>query len=169
MSVKHQGFGLVVVSVLSVLAAAATAQAPEAEPASEAPHVMLTPAEMEWAPIGSLPPGAMASVVEGDLAQEGFFAARLKLPANYRIPPHFHPAVERVTVLQGTFQLGMGDAFDEAALEAFEPGSYLSMPIGSRHFAATGDEEVIVQLASIGPWGITYVNPADDPRQAAAE
>lgn len=156
--------GLVLLSMAAiVLPSAMTATAAEGETA----HVELTPAELEWSPIAALPPGATVAVVEGDPAQEGFFAIRLKLPANYRIPPHHHPAPERVTVLSGTFLLGQGETFDEAALAAYEPGSYLSMPVGMRHFAASGDSEVVLQLASIGPWGITYVNPADDPRTQA--
>jgi quercetin dioxygenase-like cupin family protein len=129
------------------------------------PVVILRPEQLDWKPAGVLPPGASMAIVEGSPAEPGFFALRLKLPPGYRIPPHHHPAVERVTVLEGTFFLGHGEAWDDDALEAHETGSYLSMPVGMRHFAAAGDEEVVIQLASIGPWGITYVDPEDDPRK----
>jgi quercetin dioxygenase-like cupin family protein len=123
-------------------------------------------ADMQWgeAP-NSLPPGAKAMVLEGDPAKEGFFVLRAKLPAGYTIPPHFHPTVERVTVLEGTFQLGMGDKVDESKYQSFPAGSYLSMPTGMHHFAKA-KTDVVLQIATIGPWGITYLNPADDPRNA---
>ena len=34
----------------------------------------------------------------------------------------------------------------------------------TNHFAWT-KEETIVQVHGVGPWGFTYVNPADDPRK----
>ena len=109
-----------------------------------------------------LPPGCKYVVLEGDPAKEGYFAMRLKLPAGYKIPPHTHPNVERVTILSGTFNLGTGATFDSKSGEALRAGSYFAMPTGMQHFAWT-DDEVELQLATIGPWGITYVNPADDP------
>lgn len=133
--------------------------------ADKVPHVLQPPTAMKWtAGPPSLPPGTQVAMLEGDLAKEGFFAVRLKLPAGYRIPPHFHPVQERVTVIEGTFRLGMGDKVDEKGLRDYPAGSYLSMPAGMRHFAETTTGTVL-QLATIGPWGITYVNPADDPRR----
>jgi quercetin dioxygenase-like cupin family protein len=89
---------------------------------------------------------------------------RLKLPANYRIPAHWHPADEHVTVLSGTFHMGMGDKLDTAKGKALGVGSFALMPAKARHFAYT-NEETIIQLHGMGPWGINYVNPADDPRK----
>jgi quercetin dioxygenase-like cupin family protein len=137
---------------------------PAAAHAGDTPVVMLEPDRLEWSPSGVLPAGASMAVLEGDPAREGFFAVRLRFPPNYRIPPHIHPAVERVTVVEGTFYLGHGETWDDDRLVAYPPGSYISMPVGMKHFAAAGDEQVIIQLASIGPWGITYLDPADDPR-----
>jgi quercetin dioxygenase-like cupin family protein len=136
--------------------------------AQRTPVVMLAPDELEWRPADVLPPGASMALMEGNPAEEGYFALRLRFPANYRIPPHYHPAVERVTVLEGTFHLGHGERWDDDAMEEHVRGSYISMPAGMRHFARAGDQQVIVQLASLGPWGITYVDPADDPRREPA-
>lgn len=104
-------------------------------------------------------------MLEGDLGKSGYFALRLKVPAGYKVMPHHHPGVERVTVIEGTFYLGMGEAWDDAALVAYPAGSYVSIPTGHRHFAHF-KEPGVIQLASLGPWGITYVNPADDPRKS---
>jgi hypothetical protein len=38
------------------------------------------------------------------------------------------------------------------------------MQPGTNHFAWVGEESV-VQIHGVGPWTVTYVNPADDPRK----
>lgn len=127
-------------------------------------HGFIHPDQIEWKDgPPSLPRGAQFAVLEGDPAGDGFFAMRLKLPNGYEIPPHWHPNVERVTVISGTFHLGMGDQ-RSADAQALPAGSYSFMPPGMRHFAwAEGD--TVVQIATLGPWAINYVNPSDDPRR----
>ena len=98
--------------------------------------------------------------IEGE---EGFFTLRLKIPANYRIPPHFHPVKERVTVVSGKMLLGFGDTFKNSGMREMGEGSYVSLTPNSSHYALTL-EVTVLQLTSIGPWELTYVNPADDPR-----
>jgi quercetin dioxygenase-like cupin family protein len=128
-------------------------------------HTEVLPDQIEWKDgPPSLPPGSKFVVLEGDPAKPGFFAMRAKLPDGYQVPPHFHPGIERVTVLSGTFRLGTGDKFDRAAARALPAGSYTSMPAGMRHFA-WAEGETVIQVATEGPWGITYVNPSDDPRR----
>lgn len=132
----------------------------------QAEMVITTPDEVEWqSGPESLPPGAEFAVLEGDPMEASFFNLRLKLPPGYRLPPHTHPKVERVTVLSGTFKFAMGREFEEEELEELTAGSFFVMPPGMAHFAETGDEETIVQLNSAGPWSIDYINPADDPRR----
>ena len=129
-----------------------------------APHVMVTPGELTWqnGP-GSLAAGSQMAVIEGDPSKAGLFTMRLKLPANYQIPAHWHPADEHVTVISGTFYMGMGDVLDTEKGTLLPPGSFAVMPTKVNHFAWTTDVAVI-QLHGVGPWGINYVNPADDPR-----
>lgn len=132
-------------------------------------HVMVTPPTVKWLPApSSLPPGAEVAMLEGDPAKPAAFTFRIKLPDNYRIPPHFHPADEHVTVIEGTFVMGLGDKFDESAGRALSAGSFAMMPKGTRHFAWTKGATVI-QLHGVGPWGITYVNPSDDPRTKSGQ
>ncbi len=123
------------------------------------------PAELKWkdgAP--SLPPGAKIAVLEGDPSKPGPFVFRVKVPDGYKIPPHTHPKPERVTVISGTFNLGMGETFDAAKAEALPAGTYGTWPAGMKHFVwAKG--ETVVQFHGEGPWQIEYVNPADDPRK----
>lgn len=127
-------------------------------------HRMVRPADLKWQEVPSLPKGAQIAVIEGPMTEAVPFTVRLKFPANYRIPPHFHPAVERVTVISGTFNMGVGEKFDAGKLMAVETGGLMIMQARTPHFASTAGE-TIVQLHGTGPWGITYVNPADDPRK----
>lgn len=127
-------------------------------------HRMVSPDELKWSDIPSLPPGAKVAVIEGPLNEAVPFTFRLKFPANYQIPAHWHPAVERVTVLSGTFYMGVGDKLDTQKSMALPPGSMMILQPKTNHFAWT-KEEVVVQLNGTGPWGVTYVNPADDPRK----
>ena len=113
----------------------------------------------------SLPKGARIAVLEGDPSKEGPFTFRVKLPDGYRIPPHTHPKVERITVIAGTFNLGMGKTFDESKMHEMPAGTYGYWPAGMVHYAAAKGETVL-QLHGAGPWTIQYVNPADDPRNA---
>lgn len=136
--------------------------APAAWPEAGAHHV-LTPDALEWADVPSLPPGAKLAVIEGPMSEAVPFTARLKLPADYRIPAHWHPGTERVTVLSGTFNVGMGDRADRAKTTALGPGSVIIMQPQTRHFAWT-KEETVLQLHGTGPWSINYVNAAEDPR-----
>ena len=129
------------------------------------PHSMTFPDQLSWADVPSMPAGARIAVIEGPMSAPAPFTVRLKFPANYRIPAHWHPAVEHVTVLNGTFYMGTGDVLDAGAAMAMAPGSVAIMQPGTRHYALTRAEEVTVQVHGVGPWGLTYVNPADDPRK----
>lgn len=129
-----------------------------------ADHVMIVPADLKWSPVPSLPAGAQIAVIEGPPSNAGPITARIKFPANYRLPAHTHPVIEHVTVLSGTFHMGAGDKLDTTKTKALTQGAFAIMQPGTRHFAWTA-EETIVQIHSVGPWGITYVDPADDPRK----
>ncbi len=125
--------------------------------------ILVAPEAIVWQDTPALPPGAKVTVLEGKMDKAGPITARLMLPANYMIPAHWHPVVERVTVLSGTFNYGMGGKLDKAKTQAMKAGSLIVMPPKMQHFVWT-DEPTVVQLNVHGPWGITYVNPADDPR-----
>lgn len=132
---------------------------------AQSAHVMATPGDLKWADAPpSLPPGAKAAILEGDPAKPGLFTMRLQLPANYRIPAHWHPADEHVTVMSGTLTMGMGDKLDETKGTPLAAGSFALMPSKTNHFAFA-KAATVIQLHGMGPWGITYVNAADDPRK----
>lgn len=123
------------------------------------------PTEIRWqAGPPSLPPGAEFAVLEGDPSKPGPFVFRVKVPDGYRIPTHTHPKPERVTILAGTFHLGMGETFDAVKGEALPVGTYGTWPAGMKHYVWV-EGETIVQFHGEGPWVIEYVNPEVDPRK----
>ena len=141
-----------------------------AEPSHEAmDEASLFPVDgIKWkAGPPSLPRGASIAILEGDPTKEGPFLFRVKVPDGYRIPPHTHPKMERVTVISGMFNIGMGDTFDIQKTQAMSTGTYGRWPAGMHHFVWTKGETV-VQFHGDGPWTINYLNPADDPRKANA-
>jgi len=131
--------------------------------------VVIRATELEWkdGPT-SLPQGIQLSVLEGDMTKEGPFTVRLRLPKGTKIAPHHHPAIEHVTVLEGDFSIGDGEKWNDKALRNLEQGSFVMMEKGHRHFAMS-KKGAVIQLHGIGPWGITYVNPADDPSRRASK
>ncbi len=135
-------------------------------PSMGEPHdlAIFTAEEIKWheGP-PSLPKGALIAVLEGDPSKEGPFVFRVKVPDGYRVSPHTHPKTERVTVISGTFNIGMGDKFDEKKTRALKAGTFGHWPAGMKHFVwAKG--ETVLQFHGNGPWSIQYVNPDDDPR-----
>ncbi|MGF9763261.1 cupin domain-containing protein [Microvirga sp. 0TCS3.31] len=129
-------------------------------------HVMANPGDVTWTNgPPSLPKGAQMSVLYGDPAKDGMFVMRLKFPASYKIPPHTHPVDEVVTVVSGEFNIGMGASVDPAQMKAINAGGVIAMAPGTQHYVQT-NQETVVQLSTRGPWGIAYVNPADDPRKS---
>jgi hypothetical protein len=146
-------------AVLSFVCAAASTSW-----AQSGAHIMVTPTDLKWAEVPSLPPGAKIAVIEGPLTEAVPFTLRLKLPADYKIPAHWHPAIEHVTVISGTFHMGAGDKLDMAKTKPLSAGSVAIMQPKTNHFGWTKDE-TIIQVHGVGPWGVTYVNPEDDPRK----
>jgi anti-sigma factor ChrR (cupin superfamily) len=127
-------------------------------------HAVSTPDTLKWVEPPTFP-GARLAVVYGNPAQEGPFVYRVRMPANYKIAPHFHKADENVTVLAGTFFIGMGEKFDQGSGKEMPVGGFAHVPATHRHFAWAGNQETIVQVHGAGPTDITFVNPADDPRK----
>lgn len=141
-----------------------------ADTAPKAPgtqHVMVAPSAVTWGDAPpSLPPGAKMAVVSGDPTQAVPYVIRAQMPAGYRIPPHWHPTDENITVLSGTVSLGMGEKFDQLAMKDVSSGGFFVAPAEMRHFFATKTAATI-QVHGIGPFAINYVNPADDPSRQA--
>lgn len=156
MQAFQAAFASVMFAIASLLAPASWAQSP-------ADHMMVMPKDLKWADVPSLPPGAKIAMIEGSLSEATPFIFRLKFPANYKIPAHWHPGLEHVTVISGMFNLGTGDKLDMKQTKPLPAGSVAIMQPKTHHFGWTKGE-TIVQVHGMGPWGLSYVNPADDPR-----
>lgn len=132
-------------------------------PAWAAEYNAVMPPDVKWADTPSIGPGVKSAVIDGDPKSSGPFVMRLKVPPKTKIGVHTHPTDENVTVLSGTLYFAAGDKFDTKMAKSFGPGSYFSIGKGAPMFAYTGDKEAVLQLHGNGPWGITYLNPADSP------
>jgi hypothetical protein len=107
--------------------------------------------------------GAQLAVLEGNPgASSGDYTVRLKMPDGYRIAPHWHPNRENVTVISGTFKVGMGDRFDESQMGTFPAGSFAFLDPNMHHYAMTNGP-VVVQVHGAAPLQFNYVDPNDDP------
>ena len=121
-----------------------------------------TPDTISW---GAAPPivrpGAQFAVLEGDpTASTGEFTIRLKMPDGFRIAPHWHPNRENVTIISGTFKVGMGDEFDTSKMTAFGAGSFAFLDPSMHHYAMARGE-TIVQVHGQAPLQFSYVHPDD--------
>jgi quercetin dioxygenase-like cupin family protein len=149
-----------VIGIAGLVGAASTAPAETMDT-----HKMIAPQEINWGPApAALPPGAQAATLYGDPTKEALFAVRLKFPKGYQIAPHTHPKAEVVTVITGTFRLGLGETADRSKVNVLPAGSFTALPPGTAHFAFF-DEDTVLQINTTGPWGLNYINPNDDPRQ----
>lgn len=151
---------------LAVLALALAAQSADksAKPAHAMPHNAFTPGEVQYGPAPNfIPAGAQLAVLEGNpMGATGDYTIRVKMPDGYKIAPHWHPKRENVTVISGTFKVGMGDHFDESSMAAFPAGSFAFLDPSMHHYAMAADD-VIVQVHGSAPLQFNYVNPEDDP------
>ena len=131
--------------------------------AQEAVTVQVNALKWKAGPL-ALPTGAQTAVLVGDPAKEGPYTLRIKLPAGFKIAPHTHPNDENLTVIAGTFHLGLGDKFDDSKAQPISVGGFVNIPRGLQHYG-WAEGETIFQLHSIGPAAFNYVNAGDDPRK----
>ena len=124
-------------------------------------HVIVTLADAKWQPSDF--PGISMAVVQGDPSKAGEpFTILFKAGPGFKFAPHFHPTDENVFILAGKMGLAMGDKFDNAGAEA-GVGTYARVAKDAHHYAWS-KEGVTFAVSAIGPFGITFVNPKDDPR-----
>jgi anti-sigma factor ChrR (cupin superfamily) len=121
-------------------------------------HKIVHFGDLKWTPIMK---GCDVAPVSGDSNAEGApYVLRVRCADGTKFPAHWHPMDENVTVLKGSFLIGMGDTFDESNLQTMNVGNFLSVPKEMRHFGMTKGE-TIVQLHGTGPFKVNWVNPAE--------
>ena len=119
---------------------------------------------ISWSPFPAFPPEARLAILVGEPKAAGPYVVRVKVPAGVILMPHIHPEDRIYTVMAGVFYIGTGTSFEPSMLKAYPPGSVVVLPGNTPHFHWAMSGEYITQVTAIGPLGLTYVNPADDPR-----
>jgi quercetin dioxygenase-like cupin family protein len=127
-------------------------------------HATVEADTLKWSAPAAYAKGAQLAIVSGDPTKQGMYVVRLKVPAGFKIPAHTHPNDENVTVLSGSFNIGTGDKLDETKGARVKAGGYSFVGKGMSHYAWF-TEDTVLQLHGMGPQGVTYINPADDPRK----
>jgi len=128
------------------------------KPEAAASHKIVRSGDLKWSPIIK---GCDLAPVSGDPAADGApFVLRLRCADGSKIPAHWHPTDENVTVLKGTFLVGMGEKYDESKVMTMSAGNFISLPKEMRHYGLCKGE-TIVQVHGMGPFKVNWVNPAD--------
>jgi len=153
---------IVLWSAILIVAISSAALAQEGSPGNTA-AVVAKPTDLKW---GDVPPvfekGAHMAVVSGDPSKDGPFVVRIKMPAGYKINAHWHPTDENVTVISGTFLIGMGDKLNKSKMQELPAGGFTLLPAQMHHYAMAKNA-CVVQVHGMGPFALTYVDPTDDP------
>jgi quercetin dioxygenase-like cupin family protein len=131
----------------------------------EAVFRSILPEEIEWKPFPAFPPSARLAVLVGEPSKPGPYVIRVKVPSGVKLMPHKHPEDRIYTVMSGVFYIGLGDQFDGDKVKAFPPGSVVVLPGDTPHFHWAKSGEYVTQVTAIGPLGLDYLDPGDDPRQ----
>jgi len=162
--------GSVYVALIGAATLAAAVYSQEKKDSPAPPKIMHF-GDLKWTPIIK---GCDLATVAGDPSAEGTpFVVRLRCVDGAKIPAHWHPTDENVTVLKGTFLAGMGETFDETKMMTMNVGNFVTMPKEMRHFAMSKGD-TIVQVHGAGPFKVNWVNPSevqspDTPAAAAAK
>jgi quercetin dioxygenase-like cupin family protein len=123
------------------------------------------PEDIDWKPFPAFPPSVRLAVIVGQPSEPGPYVIRVKVPSGVKLMPHRHPEDRIYTVMSGVFYIGLGDHFDGDKVAAYPPGSVIVLPGNTSHFHWAKSSEYVTQITAIGPLGLEYLNPGDDPRE----
>ena len=149
-----------------IAGAAKRAQQSESHPHQTGQEVFKTilPEDVEWKPFPAFPPSVLLAVVVGEPSQPGSYTIRVKTSHGGKLMPHKHPEDRVYTVIWGVFYIGLGDEFEPSKLEAYPPGAIIILPGNTPHFHWAKSGEYVTQITAMGPLGLEYLSPKDDPR-----
>ena len=159
-------------SLIGALALTACAATPPATTAQTAPaaapaapvQTTIAAKDVQWGPAPPVfAPGAQMAVLHGDPSKAETFVLRLKFPKGFHVAPHRHPGAEIVTVISGTYRIGVGDVADPKKAKPLPAGGFWAYSPGTAMWGYA-DTETVLQLNAVGPLGFTYVNPAHHPQ-----
>jgi quercetin dioxygenase-like cupin family protein len=122
------------------------------------------PEDINWQSFPAFPPSVRLAVIVGHPEEPGPFVIRVKAPGGAKLMPHTHPEDRIYTVISGVFYIGLGEEFDGDKVKAYPPGTVIVLPGNTPHFHWAKSGEYVTQVTAIGPLGLEYLNPGDDPR-----
>jgi hypothetical protein len=129
----------------------------------------IMPDDIDWKPFPALPQPVRLAALVGQPSEAGPYVIRVKVPRDVKIMSHIHPEDRVYTVISGIFYIGLGDRFDADKLQAYPPDAVIILPGNTPHFHWAKSGEYVAQVSAIGPLGVHYVNPDDDPRNGEGE
>jgi quercetin dioxygenase-like cupin family protein len=132
---------------------------------NEAVFRSILPEEVDWKPFPAFPASVRLAVLVGDPSEPGPYVTRVKASSGAKLMPHKHPEDRIYTVMSGVFYIGLGEQFDGGKVKAYPPGSVIVLPGDTWHFHWAKSGEYVTQITAIGPLGLEYLDPGDDPRQ----
>ena len=125
----------------------------------------ILPEDINWQSFAAFPAVARLAVLVGDPSEPGPYIIRVKVPGDTKLMPHKHPEDRIYTVMSGVFYIGLGQKFDGEKVKAYPPGSVIVLPGETWHFHWAKSGEYVTQVSAIGPLGLDYLDPRDDPRR----
>ena len=125
----------------------------------------ILPEDIAWQPFPAFPSSARLAVVIGHPSEPGPYVIRVKVPGGVKLMPHRHQEDRIYTVISGVFYIGLGDQFDGEKVQSYPPASVIVLPGDTPHFHWAKSGEYVTQVSAVGPLGLEYLNPADDPRE----
>jgi quercetin dioxygenase-like cupin family protein len=138
---------------------------PRAHEPGQSDFRSILPEDIDWKPFPAFPSSVRLAVVVGEPSKSGPYVIRVKVPSGVKLMPHRHPEDRIYTVMSGVFYIGLGEQFDGDKVKAYPPGSVIVLLRDTAHFHWAKSGEYVTQVTAIGPLGIEYFNPADDPRE----
>ena len=124
----------------------------------------ILPEDIDWKPYPAFPPSARLAIIVGEPSEPGPYVIRVMVPSGVKLMPHQHPEDRVYTVMSGVFYIGLGSQFDGEQLQAYPPGAVVVLPGGTPHFHWAKSGAYVTQVSAIGPLGLDYLDPMDDPR-----
>jgi len=143
-------------------------EVPTHQPGQEVFKTIL-PQDVDWKPFPAFPPSVRLAIVVGRPSEPTPYTIRVKAPHGAKLMPHKHAEDRVYTVISGVFYIGLGDRFDAAKLDAYPPGAVIVLPGNTPHFHWAKSGEYITQITALGPLGMEYLSPEDDPRNMKSE
>lgn len=141
----------VMAALLGAFGASSAATAPQ--------PTIVTPANVKWIAGTGAEKGTYYASLYGDPRKAGAqYTYLLKVPAGMKLAPHVHAVLEQVSIVSGTFAVGVGRTWDSKKMVVLGPGSFAAIPANVPHYAMAKTTTVL-EIHGIGPETMTMLKP----------